>query len=178
MKWEISLKKWRSERNLNSLQPNYLDMMSEEIQEYNDAVVSDDWHEKIDSICDQKVLTTNCIEQTLPLEPNYCRTYWEPEVTKSQLLAHYTGDDPADDLHALYRIDEILTDELIAHDVVPSLAMKQVVSHISSRKQDPTQATEWADGIRLAGEKWLKWKQQPAETIYEPNYNLCRAKQL
>jgi len=52
------------------------------------------------------------------------------------------------------------------------LAMKQVVKHISSRIQDPIQAFEWLQ-LGPSG-KWQKWKLQPAETLYEPDYTICR----
>ena len=150
-------------------------MMNEELQEGVDALAADDWHEQVDAVCDQLVLTTNCIAQTLPLVPNYTSQYWEEGITKSQLLAHYAGDDPVDDLIALYGIAELLTAELINLGVVPDLAMKQVVCHISSRFQDPEQALQWKHCPDLVGtEKWLKYQSQDPSTIYQPNYELCR----
>lgn len=174
MKWQAGLKQFRESRGLTQLQPDYLDMLSEEISEYTTAVQSDDWYEQVDAICDQLVLTTNCIEQTLPLVANYKQSYWEPEVTKPQLLAHYTGDEPSDDLDTLYRIAELLTDELTSLGVIPALAMKACVKYINGRQQDPAQATEWqADPSLVGTTKWLKDKSQILE---KPNYNLCKSK--
>ena len=49
------------------------------------------------------------------------------------------------------------------------LVMKQVVKHISSRNQDQEQASrDWSD------EKWKKQADQNPDTIYQPDYTLCR----
>jgi len=57
MKWTQGVKNWAKERNLIALQPNYIEMMQEEAQEGSDAAQADDWHEQIDSVCDQLILT-------------------------------------------------------------------------------------------------------------------------
>ena len=61
MKWEVSLAKWREERGLVNPSEAYMDMMAEEEQEYKDAVAANDWHEQVDALCDQMVLTTNAL---------------------------------------------------------------------------------------------------------------------
>lgn len=63
---------------------------------------------------------------------------------------------------------------LMRYDI--DLVMKQVVKHISSRVQDPTQKDHWfrskPDG------KWLKWKDQDPDTLIEPDYTTCKVKKL
>lgn len=173
MKWQHSLTNWRKQRNLTGPQSGYLDMMSEELEEGVVALAAKDWHEQVDSVCDQLVLTTNCIEQTLPLVPDYSRTYWADGITKSQLLAQFTGDEPFEDLQALYGIVDLLTAELTSLGVVPDLAMKQALKHISARIIDPDKQADW-DAGKL--NKWPKHPNQPADTLYEPDYNLCKVR--
>jgi len=39
-------------------------------------------------------------------------------------------------------------------------------------KQDPQQAIEWGNSGKSG--KWQKDRNQPVDTIYQPNYNLCK----
>ena len=51
------------------------------------------------------------------------------------------------------------------------LVMKEVIKEISSRKQDPEQAVkDWS------GEKWKKWREQPADTLYKADFSTCKIK--
>jgi len=58
---------------------------------------------------------------------------------------------------------------------VPELALKQVARHISARCIDPAKKADW-DAGKL--DKWPKDPNQDPATLYEPDYNVCRAKQL
>ena len=50
--------------------------------------------------------------------------------------------------------------------------MNETIMEISSRLQDPIQEHEWlANG---ANGKWLKWKEQPASSLYKADYNKCK----
>lgn len=140
-------------------------MMTEEEHEYESALKADDWNEQVDAICDQIVLTVNQAELELDSPAwggAYLVTSTEPYVFGKDNRNFFLGK------------RDSLTSKLIELGVVPDLAMKQVVKHISSRVIDPDKEADWNVGKI---DKWPKWKQQPAETIYEPNYNLCRAKQ-
>ena len=177
MKWVNGLKHFRESRGLTTLQPNYLDMMSEELDEYEAAVKAADWDEQVDAVCDQLVLTENCIQQTHPLVTDYQRTGFSDEPTKAQLLAQYVGTEPDDDLDVLYAIADLLELELLDLGVVVDLAMKQCVKHISCRVQDPIQAARWqADPSLIGTEKWQKDRSQDPATIFQPDYRLCLSK--
>lgn len=173
MKWQAGLKHFRESRGLTHLQPNFLAMFGEEVTEYDDAVLAGDWHEQVDAVCDQLVLVTNCIEQTRPLIIGYIRADWvNPKPSKSELLAQYLGGDD-DDMDILLELSDRLQAELTGLGVVPDLAMKQVVKHISSRVIDPAKKADFESG-KLA--KWPKMPDQDPDTIYQADYTLCRAK--
>jgi len=53
----------------------------------------------------------------------------------------------------------------------PQLVLKQTVKHVHSRKIDPDKAEAFKRGELL---KWPKDPNQNPNTIYEPNYNLCK----
>lgn len=59
---------------------------------------------------------------------------------------------------------------LMGYDL--DLVMKQVVKHISSRKQCPIQQEEWTH-IGPNG-KWKKDPSQDPSTLYEPDYTCCK----
>lgn len=52
------------------------------------------------------------------------------------------------------------------------LVMKQVVKHISARNQDPEQAKDWS--MNGPSGKWGKDLNQDPNTLYEPQYLLCK----
>lgn len=170
MKWEVALAKWRKDRNLSLLQPNYIDMMQEERQELLDAIT---WDERVDAICDQLVLTENAIEQTRPLlSSHYAHSEFADSPTLPSLLAQYVGDQPDDDFDVLLAIKQQLLSDLTDLGVVPDLALKQTVKHISSRIQCSIQSAEWAQSGPVG--KWQKSRSQDPESIYQPNYKLCK----
>jgi NTP pyrophosphatase (non-canonical NTP hydrolase) len=59
MKWTDSLKIWRRDRNIVQPQGVYVASISEELEEYTDAVNASDEHEMIDALADIMVLTAN-----------------------------------------------------------------------------------------------------------------------
>jgi len=92
----------------------------------------------------------------------------------AQLLSQYdhTDDQPAN-LGTLHAIKKQLLLDLSDLQVIPELALKQTVKHISSRRIDPAKAADWASG------KLSKWPKDPAQKdVYEPNYNLARCRVL
>ena len=48
----------------------------------------------------------------------------------------------------------------------------EVFKHINCRKQDPIQYLEWKE--KGAYGKWKKWSEQPADEIYQPDYESCK----
>lgn len=50
--------------------------------------------------------------------------------------------------------------------------MKETIKEISSRVQDPLQKEDWAKNG--ANGKWLKWQEQPKDTLYVANYSKCK----
>ena len=154
MKWIDSLRKWREDRGITYQGEEVYDqMMIEEDNEYYEAHRNDDWHEKVDAICDKIVLTENQIA-LMPNSPN-------GKETKK-----------------LYRsMVKKFKEDLRGLGVDPDLAMKQTLKEISSRKQDPVQAERWeklkADGKPIQ-EKWQKDRKQDPSTLYKADYKLAR----
>lgn len=56
----------------------------------------------------------------------------------------------------------------------PEFAMDETLKEIESRIQDPDQAEQW-DLLDYVppGVKWLKWREQPEDTLYKANYSSC-----
>ncbi len=151
MKWQSSLKIWREDRGITQ-QPNsvYQEMMDSEKLEFRDAVIADDWHEQVDAVCDQLVLTENHINLIDQ----------DDLVYLDQLLVTAIN----------------LVTELTDLGVVPDLAMKQTLKEISSREQSPEQAAKWKEqGGNITGEKWQKDPNQDPATLYKADYNLTKA---
>jgi NTP pyrophosphatase (non-canonical NTP hydrolase) len=59
MKWTDSLRVWRRTRNIIQPQGVYVASISEELEEYTDAVNTSDEHEMVDALADIMVLTAN-----------------------------------------------------------------------------------------------------------------------
>jgi hypothetical protein len=53
------------------------------------------------------------------------------------------------------------------------IAMEETVLEISSRLQDPKQAEKW-DLHGNDGDKWMKWKDQPENTLYKADYTKAK----
>jgi len=77
-----------------------------------------------------------------------------------------------DKIDALADILVFTANEIELEGYNVDLVMKQVVKHISSRMQDHAQASEWLKNGPSG--KWQKWKSQPADSLYEPDYTICR----
>lgn len=84
----------------------------------------------------------------------------------------YINSDEHEMIDALADIMVITANEisLMGYDV--DLVMKQVVKHISARKQDPVQHEEWI--TKGPSGKWLKDPNQDPSTLIEPDYSVCR----
>lgn len=50
--------------------------------------------------------------------------------------------------------------------------MKETIKEISSREQEPQQKEEWSKNG--ANGKWLKWQEQPKDTLYAADYSKCK----
>jgi hypothetical protein len=77
-----------------------------------------------------------------------------------------------DKIDALADILVFTANEIELEGYNVDLVMKQVVKHISSRMQDHVQASEWLKNGPSG--KWQKWKSQPSDSLYEPDYTICR----
>ncbi len=74
---------------------------------------------------------------------------------------------------------DVLFGRLKEFGVIPELAMKQCLKEITSRKQDPTQATKWeTQGGNTTGEKWQKDRNQDPDTLYTANYKLAKIRPI
>ncbi len=81
-----------------------------------------------------------------------------------------------DTVDAIVDIIVLAVNELELEGYNTDLAMKQVVKHISSRKQDPIQHKEWLANGQSG--KWRKDPNQDPSTIYTADYSTCRMKIL
>jgi hypothetical protein len=77
-----------------------------------------------------------------------------------------------DKIDALADILVFTANEIELEGYNVDLVMKQVVKHISSRMQDHVQASEWLKNGPSG--KWQKWQSQPSDSLYEPDYTICR----
>jgi hypothetical protein len=91
-------------------------------------------------------------------------------------LQEYADALAAGDIHgiidALADLEVLVTNEIELNGYNVDLVMKQVVKHISSRMQDHVQASEWLKNGPSG--KWQKWQSQPSDSLYEPDYTICR----
>ena len=147
---------WGAERKLTDLNiANEQAMIAEEEQEYKDAVKANDTHEMVDALCDFYVIFT----QTIAKVVNSVDDISSEDYT--WLLDKY---------NKYLSIPQQIED--LGYDFF--CCMHEVIKEISSRKQDPEQAKRWANGEIEAAEKWQKWKQQPKDTLYKANFELCK----
>ena len=56
----------------------------------------------------------------------------------------------------------------------PYKAMHETIKEISSRQQDPAQKERWDAKQFVAGEKWQKWREQPADSLYKADYSKAK----
>ena len=75
---------------------------------------------------------------------------------------------------ALADLIVIATGELVKLGFNPELCLKQTVKEISSREQSPEQASAWAAGDKILGEKWLKNPNQDESTLHQADYSTCK----
>jgi len=77
-----------------------------------------------------------------------------------------------DRIDALADILVFTCNELEVEGYNIDLVMKQVVKHISARRQDPIQAEAWF--LNGPSGKWQKDPNQDPSTLYGPDYSLCK----
>jgi len=77
---------------------------------------------------------------------------------------------------AMADIMVLATNELALMGYDIDLVMKQCIKHISSRVQDPVQEQEWI--TKAPSGKWRKQVDQNPDTIYFPDYTVCKVKRL
>ena len=160
------LAEWRNERKLTteSQQKNLIGNVLEELTELARAQTDE---ERIDSYCDICVFAINSYDKTLNCD---C---WIPLRNANDELENFC--EIIVNQIGYKQIDRVVglcfyNMKLLGYD--PYLCMEQTIQEISSRKQDPQQKEDWdKNGVT---EKWQKWKEQPLETLYKANYNLCK----
>ena len=123
---------------------------------------------------DYLVFVGNILEELL--EPIYSKELIEPY--KNQILEKHFNDIEYDKLNTLDIIDAIQDiqvfcineTELMGYDNLK--CNDEVFKEINSRKQDPKQAMEWS--VNGSNGKWKKWQDQPKESLYKANYEVCK----
>lgn len=94
------------------------------------------------------------------------------EMIHEELQEYYEASTEHGRIDAIADILVLATNECELEGYNIDLVMKQVVKHISSRKQDPSQAAIWkSEGV---SGKWMKDKNQHPSTIYNPDYTVCK----
>ena len=97
-------------------------------------------------------------------------------IMMQEELQEYADALAAGDTHgmidAIADLAVLVTNEVELNGYDYDLTMKQTVKHISARVQDPEQERDWT--INGPSGKWKKWKLQPADTLIEPDYTVCR----
>jgi hypothetical protein len=90
-------------------------------------------------------------------------------VMVEEELREYETLDPID---AIGDIIVLAVNELELEGYNVELVMKQIVKHISCRKQDPIQSYEWS--INGPSGKWQKDLNQDPSTIHQPDFSTCK----
>lgn len=115
--------------------------------------------ESVDALCDMFIVTLNSFDiEELGTASN--------GFLYNLLIEVNQGVTPPADLLAT------LWESIKGFGYAPELAVFEAILEISSRKQDPKQAEEWA--VSGAVGKWRKDKNQPKDTLYIANYNNAR----
>ena len=174
MKWQLSLAKWRLERNI-SLTDEFYSMVEEEIIEFKDAENVD---QQVDALADiivftenQSILEDDVINYNQRLSYDSLSDIQILSMLEAALDGYYYG---GDNLETFQRLYTIAATGLEYYGYSVSLVMKETIKEISSRKQDPEQSEDWA--VNGPSGKWKKDRQQDESTLYKANYNLCKNK--
>jgi len=117
-------------------------------EDYNQAIC-----EILDSLCDRYVVFIGTLAKS-----------------------GYNGEELSEELLALYPEYLTLDKEVKALGFDFIKCMTETLKEIGSRLQCPDQAEKWEIEGREVGIKWLKWKEQPEDTLYKANYLNCRIK--
>ena len=121
-----------------------------------------------------RVLFANVLEELL--EPLYHKDEI-PAMVKEIMDLYYPEEHILDE----YEVIDSLTDirvfaenetENMGYD--SELCMSEVIKEISSRRQCPEQEERWDIGVKEDGEKWLKDKEQPKDTLYKADFSSCK----
>ncbi len=105
-----------------------------------------------------------------PLGPEVFEKAIEEEV--DEYTEACRGKDANEQVDAIADISIFCLNELLNMGYNPELVIKKAIAHIVNRKQDPTQKADWeANG---PSGKWKKSSSQDPETLYQPNYSVCK----
>lgn len=123
------------------------------------------------SKADYLVFAGNILEELL--EPVFDKIFI-PKI-KQDILNEYFQYGEVNELEALDTIKDIKVfcineTENMGYD--DTKTDDEVFKHINCRKQDPTQYLEWKE--KGVYGKWKKWSEQPADEIYQPDYESCK----
>jgi hypothetical protein len=170
------LEKWRVDRNLNSVEFDlnvYTANILEEIAEYLRA--KDDY-ERVDALCDICVFSINA------LDSEYSKYEYKMGLGCITDLSYL--DNVMDYLSTINKVNKKCSDECIIEIIESSICeiesmnynfekcMLETIKEISSRRQDPQQASDWlVNGI---SGKWQKDKNQDPQTLYKADYERCK----
>jgi len=106
---------------------------------------------------------------TKPLGSGTFEDAIESEIDEFTLAC--TADDEYGKVDAINDILVLCKNELALMNYDESLCQKQTIKEISSRRQDPEQASrDWSD------EKWQKDPNQDSSTLYKAHYASCKVK--
>lgn len=140
-----ALRDWRSERNITTIdRATYVKQVIEEIFEL--------------FLTDKKAIDKNT-------EALY--NTWFLHLERNEI----SEEDFVDVLQDI-QVFSINANELLGYDNVKS--NNEVYKHISCRKQDPKQKSDWEKNGSQG--KWQKDKEQPKDELYEPKYKDCKFK--
>ena len=140
-----NLKVWRKDRNIT--RADYLVFVGNILEELLEPI----WSKNVIEINKQEILD------------NYFNNTYK--LLDSKLIINDIIDAIQD--IQVFCINET---ELMGYDNLK--CNNEVFKHINCRKQDPIQYLEWKE--KGAYGKWKKWSEQPADEIYQPNYESCK----
>jgi hypothetical protein len=186
------LEKWREDRNLNSVEFDlnvYTANILEEIAEYLRA--KDDY-ERVDALCDICVFSINAMSKFEYYHEDKDIYGWYSIVSHDDIglsdnpfgniiITHIsylnndsynTSSEPKVIYYQTLKTIALCLDELIIMGYNFEKCMLETIKEISSRRQDPQQASDWlVNGI---SGKWQKDKNQDPQTLYKADYERCK----
>jgi len=139
-----SLREWRKERNINNISRETY--VKQVLEELLELYLTD-----------KKAIDKN----TLALYDSWFK-HLEGNMLSVDSFIDVTQD---------IQVFSVNASEILGYD--NNKCNEEVFKHISCRKQDPQQKAEW-DTFGSKGQKWQKWREQPLNELYEPNYEVCK----